>query len=230
MAGKRYKHPDTLQDRRPQRVRPPLDLIAPGTDRLGDDLVRVPAAPTGLSAKAKRYWAELHQGPIAHVLIQTDGFALVRYIWSVDQWLRVTADLERLRRELLPAGRRPASTGRTSILQRLEELQEAQARGLIDDGDFERTKDSLLDAWVEAGKGAPPTVVFYALTWRLRQALRQHELDLVRHEQAFGLNPLARMRLNVAATDAISGIEELNRQLDGGPVSATAEPEWVDAE
>lgn len=227
MAGKRYKHPDTLQDRRKSRVTPPLELIAPGTDLLGDDLRPVPRPPTGLTAKAREFWRELHTGPMAKVIIRTDGFPLHRYIWTVDQWLVATADLAALRKEVAPRGA-TRSRQMPTMLEQLEELQEAQARGLIDDEEVAATRRVILDLWANATGGRPPVVSFYDLGWRIQQALRHYESELKWLEQHYGLTPLARMRLNIEAVDAISGLEELNRMLDGGPVDARAEPEWVD--
>lgn len=226
MAGKRYKHPDTLQDRRPQRVKPPLDLISPGGDLLGDDLKPVPPAPAGLLGKTRGYWTELHRGPMAKVILATDGFPLHRYIWNVDQWLRTIADLGAMRREFVPTGAAKKRNGMPSLMAQLEELQEAQAQGLIDDEEATSARKLLMEAWSSATSGRPPVVAFYESTWRLRQVLRQLEGDLYRAEQAYGLNPLARMRLNIAATEAVSGLDKLNRLL--GERDERAEPEYVE--
>lgn len=227
MAGKRYKHPDTLKDRRASRVTPPLELLAPGADRLGDDLRPVPRPPTGLSAKARVYWRELHSGPMAHLIIRTDGFPVHRYIWFVDQWLQTAADLAALRKQLAPTGKvtKPPAT---SVMSQLEDLVEMRARDLIEDDLLEEMKRKVLDAWAERAAAAPPVVTFFDLSWRLQQALRHYESELRWLEQHYGLTPLARMRLNIEAVDAITGLEELNRMLDGGAPDPSAEPEWVD--
>lgn len=230
MAGKRYKHPETLKDRRPQRVRPPMELIAPGQDLLGDDLVPVPKAPTGLLPRTRQYWTELHRGPMAQSIIRSDGFALYRYIQDVDRWLRAVADLDAMRKEFVPAKRGAGRPGIPSMMEQLEELQEAQARGLIDDEEAGSARQLVLEAWASSTAGRPPVVLFYEMTWRIRQAIRQIESELWRLEQQFGLNPLARMRLNISAADAMSAIDKLNRQLDQGERDPNAEPEWVEAD
>ena len=209
MAGKRYKHPDTLQDRRPQRVKPPLDLVSPGGDLLGDDLRPIPPAPAGLLGKTRSYWVELHRGPMAKVLLATDGFPLHRYIWNVDQWLRTTADLARVRRVMTAKpGYFVATTEPT--------------------GEEDEDGNAILEELPADVLATKALLARHDRTWRLWQVLRQLEGDLNRAEQAYGLNPLARMRLNIAATEAVSGLDKLNRQLDQGERDPAAEPEYVE--
>lgn len=78
MAGVRQVAPELLADRRPGRGRV-LTVVVP-TDR------KVPAAPRGVGAVAKRVWRDFWHSPVAAAVDRgADSYALQRWIEAVDE-------------------------------------------------------------------------------------------------------------------------------------------------
>lgn len=194
MAGKRYKHPDTLKDQRPQRLAtPPLDIVPSRT------LDEIPPPPRGLLTRTREYWLEAWTSEPGRLIRMVDRGVLDRYIVSLDQWARASADAGELRRLLL-AKPKP---GPCSC--------EAGADGQ----DHAKTCAARPRPWDKGSAIAN----FYFTAKPIHSRIAR--LDAVCHayEQAFGLNPLARMRLNIQALDAMSSLEEFQRSFmdpDGG--------------
>lgn len=189
MAGKRYKHPDTLKDQRPQRVAtPPLELVA---ERAAGE---VPDPPRGLLARSRDYWREAWLSDPGRLIRMVDRGVLDRYIVSLDDWARTHADERELRRHMLaPPKPGPCSCG---AAQGAEHETACAARPRPWD------KGSALSA-------------FYFTVKPIHSRIARLDAICHTYEQAFGLNPLARMRLNVQALDAASSLEDFRRSFMG---------------
>lgn len=170
MAGRRYKHPDTLKDRRASRLSaPPLDIV-PATPRSA-----VPPAPAGLRDKSREIWRTIWE--LSAVRAEDEGMAR-RYILDLDEWTRAHADLAALRAAFVPAG-------------------------------------------------APPELLadYYRAAKPIHARLRNLDATCHAYEQALGLNPLARMRLNIQAVTAAASLEEFRRTFaeEGAALGAADE-------
>lgn len=87
MAGQRQKHPDSLTFKRGGRYQA-LAVV----EALPN--AKPPALPKGTSPEVRRVWRELWRAQLAGAFKPTDVPTLRRWAWWLNQWLRVSAEVE----------------------------------------------------------------------------------------------------------------------------------------
>lgn len=90
MSGQRQKHPDALTFRRGGRVKTLVTIDQDGKRQVPPANLEM---PDGLCQEAQVIWEETI-GVTREHLFPSDAFAVNRWIWWVDQWLRAAAQLK----------------------------------------------------------------------------------------------------------------------------------------
>lgn len=205
MAGKRYKHPDTLKDRRPERMLPTPGEIG---ERRAE--AAVPAPPSGLLAHTREYWREAWLSEPGRLIRMVDRGALDRYIKSLDEWARAYRDLAAVRRSALRPRPAPCT------------CQAAEGED-----------HAPLCASVQPFDRGQAIADFYFTAKPIHSRIARLDQICHTYEQAFGLNPLARMRLNIDLAKGLSAFDELARSVLGPDEAQAAAEEaipYVDVE
>ena len=87
MSGQRQKAPDALADRRPGRYAP-LAVVLPAAT------AKPPSLPKGTATQVRKLWRDLWGSQLAGVFKPTDVPTLRRWAWWLNQWFRVSSEIE----------------------------------------------------------------------------------------------------------------------------------------